>query len=385
VTERIALRRRPHAVGDIGLLQLVVVELAVIVVGVAVRNRNAALVGTAVVVALVAVALFVRRDGRWLPDAGRLALSRRRRGRGVVEGPVGDPRLAGLRRLAPQLTVQNVETRHAGTIGVGYDGDGWFVVAAVGPSHHEEWDETPVADTIPPAALAGLVRPTGGPDEGLAAETTAAVQVVALRDAVRSGRSTWVTVRLEARLLAGVPDNDPERVAHVPPALLRLARRLPRALDHTGFTARLLDADGLLEALAVGCGLPHGDGLLPSEEAHGWWAAGGLRHVAFWIEQWPPSGREQDLLEEFGALREATTAVTYRLQPAPDVPAAEAGTAARFDLRGLVRVVAPPDRLEAACDRVQELAQDADARLFRLDGEHGPAVYATAPTGGGPR
>ena len=55
------------------------------------------------------------------------------------------------------------------------------------------------------------------------------------------------------------------------------------------------------------------------------------------------------------------------------------------DIRCLARVAATPDRLDVGVRAIRERAHAAHARLLTLDGEQGPAVYATAPTGGGPR
>jgi hypothetical protein len=55
------------------------------------------------------------------------------------------------------------------------------------------------------------------------------------------------------------------------------------------------------------------------------------------------------------------------------------------DLRCVVRVAAPPKELAGVVQAVEKGARLAGARLFPLDGEQGPAAYASAPTGGGAR
>ncbi len=55
------------------------------------------------------------------------------------------------------------------------------------------------------------------------------------------------------------------------------------------------------------------------------------------------------------------------------------------EVRCLVRVAAPPAQLAGACQHLVEAATRSGVELFRLDGEQLPAVYATAPTGGGAR
>jgi hypothetical protein len=66
------------------------------------------------------------------------------------------------------------------------------------------------------------------------------------------------------------------------------------------------------------------------------------------------------------------------------VLAPEAGEDA-IDLRCLVRLAAPPKALAQACQPLVRGVSQAHGHLFPLDGEQGPAAYASAPTGGGPR
>ena len=51
----------------------------------------------------------------------------------------------------------------------------------------------------------------------------------------------------------------------------------------------------------------------------------------------------------------------------------------------LVRVAAEPAVLAKAAGDVVAAARQVGARLRRLDGEHGPATYATLPTAAGTR
>ena len=64
---------------------------------------------------------------------------------------------------------------------------------------------------------------------------------------------------------------------------------------------------------------------------------------------------------------------------------APAGDDADVALRCLLRVAAPAGDLERLCQRIQQGGEQVGAALFPLDGEQGPAVYASAPTGGGPQ
>ena len=53
------------------------------------------------------------------------------------------------------------------------------------------------------------------------------------------------------------------------------------------------------------------------------------------------------------------------------------------ELRCLVRIATTSDRLSDTQAQVVRSAEDLGAHVQRLDGEQAPAVYATAPTGGG--
>jgi hypothetical protein len=55
----------------------------------------------------------------------------------------------------------------------------------------------------------------------------------------------------------------------------------------------------------------------------------------------------------------------------------------RAGLLGVVRVVAPSDRLRATTRQLSTNAGQLGLRLRRLDGDQATGVYATAPTGGG--
>jgi type VII secretion protein EccE len=204
----------------------------------------------------------------------------------------------------------------------------------------------------------------------------------------RQERTTWVAIRLEARLLAQTGDDDADSSSRAPYRLLRLARRMPRILESEGLSGRLLDADELLDALQRCCDLlPAAAPVAPRERWTGW-SSTNLVHVTYWISRWPATGTEQDLLDELTYVPNAMTAVTLRIFAADERPGADGSAefaAEVFDLRGLVRVAASADRIEVACTQVARAAQAHGALLRRLDGEHAPAVYATAPTGGGVR
>jgi type VII secretion protein EccE len=439
-------RPRPAHLGVVHVIQLVIVEGAALGVLIAARGDVAAVVLAALAGLLVVGVTLTRRRGRWLAE-WMLLDARARRRRRFVPDPAGtDPRLAALRCLAPRLSVQDVEGSEGSAVGVGYDGEGWFAAAAIAATTGLTGDGSP---SVPLGALAAVLDPH--PQAGLddPGQSRTAVQVVtlttpapdaALDDASPAGRSyrellaatgsapadriTWVSVRLEARMLAEVGAGDQDEAVRVPPALLRMVRRLVKTLRSAGLPVQVLDADGLVDALARCCDLlppadvvpgtradapvttaPAGSsgtspgqparGPVAPEESRRLWRSASLEHVTFWLRDWPQPTARPTLLDDLAAVPAGLTSVAVRLVAEHDdlrdtgtgtVPGRREPSADdRFDVRALVRVAAPADRLDGACEAMSRAAEDAGARLFRLDGEQAPAAYATAPTGGGPR
>jgi type VII secretion protein EccE len=190
-------------------------------------------------------------------------------------------------------------------------------------------------------------------------------------------RVTWVVVRLDARTmaensLAAGPETQP-------PAIIgTLMRRLLSLLRRTGRPCRPLGASELLDALTRSCDLdPTGPEDPPPRPPETWtsWRSGRLGHATFWVRDWPAVARVGALLEALSTAPAALSSVALIM--APDGEA--------IDLRCLVRVGATEDQLGTAVAGFQRCAEQFQSHLLRLDGEHGPAAYASAPTGGGAR
>jgi len=56
------------------------------------------------------------------------------------------------------------------------------------------------------------------------------------------------------------------------------------------------------------------------------------------------------------------------------------GDQTRLRVQGVVRLAADPKSLARAVDEARTLARRYGAQLRRVDGYHGPGVYACAPT-----
>jgi type VII secretion protein EccE len=269
---------------------------------------------------------------------------------------------------------------------VARDGAGWFAVAELGPV-------TPMRDeAVPAPALDVLVEAladTGQPGAVLQLVThtvpAPSAELDPARPAARSyhellhrygtpvpaDRCAWVAVRLDARTLAEAGATD---AAQAPEVVAALLRRIGKALRRKGIVAEPLDAAGLTRALCRSCDL--GDGPAPPPETWRTWHSDRLAHRAYWLKDWPAPHDAPALWQRIAATPAAFTSLALVLAPEGD------GT----DVRCLVRVAARPAALARACAALtRTVGSVPGARLFALDGEQGPAAYASAPTGGGPR
>ena len=388
-------RRRPGHIGPVHLAQLLLIELAVVAVVVALHGGILAVGVTVGSGALVLLVTLTRAQGRWWLE--RQLMTRRYRRRRTSGTPhADDPRLAELRRLAPGLTVENVSVADGAQVGVARDDSGWYAVAAVTPrapgrdgSHGLPLDLLAAAlaeADQPGAALQVVTQTVPAPSLDTHPSSPAAQSYRQLLASfgslpVPADSVTWVAVRLDARPLAEVVLDRTADLNVAPAVVAALARRVLKALRHVGVSYRLLDADALLDALARACDLaPVSDPAQPAPEPReDWraWHSGRLAHRSFWVRRWPPVAQASTFLDWVSTAPAVTTTVALTLVPWEDGRMA--------DLRALIRVAAPDDALGGVCDTLLQGARQMGAELFALDGEQGPAVYASAPTGGGAR
>lgn len=382
-------RPRHDRIGAVSVVQLMLIELVLVIVVVA-TGRNPVVALAAIVVG-VAVLLFAfgRSRGRWWTETMVLRWQCRHR---VVRQPVraDDNRLAALRSLVPDLTVSLVEgAGGAAPVGVGRDGSGWFAVAAVLPKEGLAGDPQArlpldglarllaesnqpgtvlqvLTHTLPaPATSVGLGQPCTESYRELMGQAGAPIP---------SDQVTWVSVRLDAELVAaafdtGAPEED------LPAVTAALIRRIGKRLKRAGLRYQLLDTDGLLDALVRSCDLDRQDGPVVAREEWTAWHSVALSHACFWLRGWPALPQSGRLLTQLTGVPATMTSLAVILEPRSD----------GIDVRCLGRVAAPPALLQAALQQAKAVARRGGGHLLRLDGEQAPAVYATAPTGGGAR
>lgn len=346
-------RRSPGKLGALSLARLLAFEVVLVVVFFVVFQELWSMIVGGVLGLAVLILMFGRGGGRWWSESFLLWLRFRAR-----EGSAGesrdDPRLTALSELAPDLVVEDIAGPGDTELGMGSDGAGWFAVL-----------EVAVPGPLPPVPLGAL--------SGIAAESEQAgvvIQVVSHRDP--RGNVLWVAVRLDAQQVAESMVDSAGDDVDVPAVLAEVTRRAERALRRRGLVARLLDADGVVEALSRSCDLLPGARIRENWQA---WHSARLAHGCFWVEAWPDAERGTSLLAAFLEVPAALVSVALLLEPAND------GTS----LRCLVRIAIPPERYQQLSELVTQIAGRAGARLSRLDGQHAPAVYASAPSGGGAR
>jgi type VII secretion protein EccE len=229
-----------------------------------------------------------------------------------------------------------------------------------------------VDGVVPPVPLAELVRIAAD------AEQSGVVMQLVSHNVAAAGertRTVWVVVRLDAGAVAESALAEDQRRVDVPGVLAEMVRRVERVLRRRGLVARTLTADELLGALVRSCDLlPDGSPFTARETWQAWYSRR-LAHRCYWLASWPGIEGGTGLLAQLADLPAALVSIAFVLEPTFE------GTG----MSCLVRVAAVPGSLGLVCDRAEELARRAGGRLSRLDGQHGPAVYASAPSGGGAR
>ncbi|OLB75118.1 MAG: hypothetical protein AUI14_21705 [Actinobacteria bacterium 13_2_20CM_2_71_6] len=389
-------RRRPGHLGPVHIMQLLLAEAAIVAV-VATIGHGLMIMAVAGVGALVLLAVaLARRQGRWWLERRVMTYRYRQRRRARPTGHRADARLTALRTLAPGLAIEDIGAPDGAQVGVARDDAGWYAVAAITPSAAMRDDPTA---GLPLDALLTTLAEAGQPGVALQIVThTVPAPGLAVDPGSPAGqsyrellaqfggapvpvdRATWVAVRLDARALAEAGADDVAEVDQAPLLIAALVRRVAKSLRHVGVPYQVLDAEGLVAALARSCDLaPHVETGQPATTQESWsvWQSGQLTHRTFWLREWPP-------LTEAGALLAALTTAQAALTSVSLVLAAE-NEEAPVDLRCLVRVAAPATALAVVCRNLVRGAEQYRGQLFPLDGEQGPGTYATAPTGGGPR
>jgi type VII secretion protein EccE len=387
-----AIPRRGQ-VGPVSLTQIVVAELAVLAtVAAAVQGLLPGLIAGVLGLILVVV-FFARQRGRWWLEHRQIARNHARRRAATLETAAG-PVLAALRTIAPGLAVRDMTAQDGARAGVAKDEAGWFSVVALTPAAPVHHDAAPIpldalvsvlAATEQPGVVLELVTHTvPAPSPDVHASSPAGSSYRQLVESlspepVPAHRESTISVRVDARVLAEALHDHTADLEAAAALVAGLGRKVATSLRRIGIGCRVLDAEELLAVLARSCDVEAGSlaegSAIDEEWTH--WRSARLVHRTYWLKTWPTSAGEIGSLFAWAATAPAAqTNVALVLNAAADGD--------DVAVRAFIRFATRPDADLGALDRVLvDGVRRVGAELAPLDGEHGPAAYATAPTGGG--
>src|SRR5690606_30545012 len=199
----------------------------------------------------------------------------------------------------------------------------------------------------------------------------------------------WLAVRLGARDAREATADRGGEVEGVYKALASTAQRVSKLLGNVGVPNRILDAEGVREAVQQSLGVAFAP--VPGERtAEDWdhWYADGLRHVSYRITKWPADAQAlHRTVDSLSGVPAAFVTVSIVATPGTSGKVNPDGrvTGRQLAVDAVVRLALDQASWESAQNQMLNVADQLGVRLQRLDGEHGPAAYASAPTGGGPR
>ena len=345
--------------------------------------------GGVVAALLILIPVFARSGGVWLYQAipRRRRLKVRQRQLGLSPEP--------LHGLAPDLGIVGITERDT-DIGIGHDDGGWFAALAMGGVDG-------VTEAVPLDRLARLFTESGVPVSaiqvvghtvpiGLAGHdgSAAAASYQELLGGMPAvvHHTSWLAVRMNTEDAMDAAADRGGEVDGVHKALAVTVSRVGKLLRNAGVQNRVLDAEGLRDTLRESVGLtaevPSGQ----QRTAEDWdkWQADSLQHVVYRITRWPTSETTlPKLIDVLAAVPAVFTSVSVTLRPGTvdtrDIDGRSTGRRVHVDC--LIRIATDSQTSAAGQERLMQAADALGARLVRLDGEQGPAVYATAPTGGG--
>ncbi|SFF21203.1 type VII secretion protein EccE [Actinoplanes philippinensis] len=371
--------RRRGRLGPLSIVHIIAIELAAVAIlaGIGADGNVIALVTAGLVAVVLLVVTWTPTAAGWWYERQvvRARLRRRNRAaRAVRPDTVRHRPLTALAGLAPGLTVRAVADRGA-TIGVGQDPGGWFAALSVTGDDRLPLDRLTRLfedSSIPVSALAVTSQTVPAPSTLLdpAAPARTSYLELTAHDRVAADQQVLVAVRLEPKSAAAAALTRGGGLTGVDKAVTALVNRTAKVLGGTGLTVRVLDPDALVAALAGSCPAT-ADAGEPAPGAEVWtgWQAAGLAHAGLVLTRWP-AHRPDELFAALTGLPADLVNVTITMRPA----------GSGVETRCVVRVAARPDALPETVTQAFALADRAGGRLQRLDGRHGPAVWATAPT-----
>jgi type VII secretion protein EccE len=384
--------RSSGRLGPITVAQLISVEVALTIAASVLPFGLPFQAAGGALALLILVLTFWRSGDYWWYQTVPLRSRLRRRVRALDPEQLTEV----LHRIAPDLGITGVESRDE-NIGIGHDNGGWFAVIEIGstdgvtkaiPLERLErlFDETSVPVTA--VQLVGHTTPVGLAAYDNSAAARSYRELLGNYPAVVHHKA-WLAVRLGARDAREASDDRGGEIDGVYKALASTSQRVSKLLGNVGVPNRILDAEGVREAVQQSLGVAFAP--VPGERtAEDWdhWYADGLRHVAYRVVKWPSDAqalhRTVDSLSGVPAVFTTVSIVVTAGRSGKVNPDGRV-TGRQLAVDAVVRMALDQAAWESAQNQMLNVADSLGARLQRLDGEHGPAAYASAPTGGGPR
>ncbi|WP_199039481.1 type VII secretion protein EccE [Glycomyces salinus] len=384
--------RSSGRLGPITVVQLIAVEIALTIALACMAFPLPIMAAGGGVALIIVVIAFWRKGDYWWYQTVPLRSRLRRRVRSLDPEQLTEV----LHRIAPDLGITGVEDRDE-NVGIGHDNSGWFSVIEIGstdegtkavPLERLErlFDETSVPVTA--VQLVGHTTPVGlaAYDDSAAARSYR--ELLGQYPAVVHHKA-WLAVRLGARDAREATAERGGEVDGVYKALASTSQRVSKLLGNVGVPNRILDAEGVREGVQQSLGVAFAP--VPGERtAEEWnhWYADGLRHVSYRIVKWPSDAealhRTVDALSGIPAAF-VTVSIVVTAGTSGKVNPDGRVTGRQLAVDAVVRLALDQTAWESAQNQLLNVADQLGVRLQRLDGEHGPAAYASAPTGGGPR
>lgn len=364
--------------------QIVALELAAILV-VAALGRPVWVLGAAGGAALVLLALtFGRRRGDWwyryLFQHSRFRQRRRdRAGQAQQPGIAGRPGIHEVEERGTRIGVGRDDSGFYAALELTADPDAAGSAQAGAPALRlDRLARVFTEAAVPISAVQVVSHVVPAPAPSLDARVPCVQSYRQLLDGMPlpAYQQGWLAIRLNPADAAAATASRGGGVAGVDRALAATVGRIGKSLKAAGVGYRVLGGAGLAAAL----GSVAGPAATPASAGDAeWWSAWhGVdgATVCFWLSGWERYPIAQ-IIAELGRVPATSMTFSVTLRPAA---LQRSNGAETVTVQALLRVAAHPQQIGATVRDLAQLAKKIGVGLRRLDGAHGPAAYASAPT-----
>ncbi|NKQ56336.1 type VII secretion protein EccE [Amycolatopsis sp. K13G38] len=307
-----------------------------------------------------------------------------------VTGPE-DARVSLLRLVVPDLVVAHSIDHERQQVGLAWHDGTWTAVLLVEPTP-ALITQAGGAPSLPLSALGPCLEDRGvvldsiqviwhtyPGSAALPAESPALSSYMEVLGPLPAAarRTTWVAIRLDPRRCPTAVRERGGGVVGAHRALIGALSRVRNALESRGVPTRPLSPDELLRAGLSAAELTAvaGNSQRVSMKEH-WTSvtAAGIGHASYAITSWP-KGKITSSLNALTSVRALSATIALSISPSDDE--------GQIGLRGVVRMSARnPRELDAADERLSNLADRVNVSLTPLRGLQIDGLAATLPMGG---